>query len=75
MRYDAGFAWAQMLHDAFDRPVLSARITAFKYDEHLMPLLDDMPLNLDEFDLKRLKRGFVGCATIWITGLVGDLRH
>jgi len=43
--------WAEMLDDALDRPVLSARIPTFEYDEHLVAVLDDVPLHFDKLDL------------------------
>src|SRR5262245_65265842 len=48
-----------MLNDAFDRAVLSTRIPAFEYGQQPVTMLDDMPLNLDQLDLKRSKRGFI----------------
>ena len=48
---DAGLARAQMLDDPLDRAVFPGGIPALEYDQDPMPVLDDVPLHLDEFDL------------------------
>src|SRR3974377_694270 len=43
---------AQMLDDSLDRAVLTTGVPAFENDQHLVTVLDDVPLNLDELDLQ-----------------------
>src|SRR6516164_1421544 len=74
-RHDPRLAWAEMLDDAFDRAVLSARVPALEYDQHSVSVLNDVALNLDELDLKVPERGFVAGTSIWISRFLGALRH
>jgi len=50
-RDDTRFAWAQVFQYAFDRPILAARVTTLAQDEEALALADQVPLQLDEFDL------------------------
>src|SRR6516164_8993136 len=74
-RHDPRLARAEMLDDAFDRAVLPARIPALEYDQHPVPMLNDVALNLDELDLKFPKQCFVAGTSIWISRFLGALRH
>src|SRR6516164_3292638 len=74
-RHEPRLAWAEMLDDAFDRAVLSARVPALEYDQHSVSVLNDVALNLDELDLKVPERGFVAGTSIWISRFLGALRH
>jgi hypothetical protein len=51
-RHDASFSRAEVLCDPLDCPVLSSRITPLEYDQHLVAMLDDVFLNLDQSDLE-----------------------
>src|SRR6516225_6679577 len=74
-RHDPRLAWAEMLDDAFDRAVLSARIPALEYDQHPVSMLNDVALNFDQLDLKFPKQCFVAGTSIWISRFLGALRH
>jgi hypothetical protein len=54
---DPGLTWAHMSDDAFNGSVLSARIATPEDDQHPMPMLNDVFLDLDELDLRGAKRG------------------
>jgi hypothetical protein len=51
----------------FDQPfygsVFPARVPALEYDEDLVAVLDDMPLQLDQLDLKLSQRPLVSRAS------------
>jgi hypothetical protein len=53
-----------MFNDALDRTILSRRVTALEDHQHLVAVLDDVPLNLDQLDLQPAQRRFVSRATI-----------
>src|SRR6516164_7252994 len=74
-RNDASFARAEMFDDPLDRAVLSACVTPLEYDQHLVPVLDDVPLNLGELNLEIAKRRLVVRAPIWHVMRVYVLRH
>jgi hypothetical protein len=52
-RDDARFARAQMLHDAFDGPVLAGCVTPLQEHENLEVPPDQVALQLDELYLQR----------------------
>ena len=64
----AGLARAQMLDDSLDCAVLTAGVPALENDQHLVTMLDDVPLNLDELDLQVAQRGAIALTSIWISG-------
>ena len=66
----AGLARAQMLDDSLDRAILTAGIPAFENDQHLVTVLDDVPLNLDELDLQVAQRGSIALTS---TGICSSL--
>ena len=47
-----GLAWAQMLDNAFDRAVLPRCVPTLQDDQNLVVALDEVPLQLDQFDLE-----------------------
>ena len=49
---DTGFARAQMPDDPLDGTIFTSRITAFEKNKYLEIVFDQMPLQLDKFDLK-----------------------
>jgi hypothetical protein len=51
-RHNASFSRAEVFDDPLDRPILSGRITTLEYDQHLVAMLDDVFLNLDQLDLE-----------------------
>ncbi|MNZ96418.1 hypothetical protein D3C78_1156100 [compost metagenome] len=57
---DAGFARAQVLDDALDRAVLAGRVAALEDDQDLVVALDEVPLQLDQFDLQFVQGLLVG---------------
>ena len=58
-RDNTGFTRAEMLDKAFDRSIFACRITALEYDKHPVVVLDDVALNLNQFDLELAERRFV----------------
>ena len=67
-RDDASFAWAQMLDDALDRAVLSSSILALENDQDPVAVLDDVPLDLNEFNLQVVQRGAISLAAFVMRG-------
>src|SRR5450756_2531879 len=57
---DAGLAWTQMLDNALDRAVLAGRIPALQDDQDLVIAFDEVPLQLDQFDLEFAQAVLVG---------------
>ena len=57
-----------MLDDPLDGSVLSAGVPALEDDQHLVTVLDDMPLNLHELDLELAQRGLVPSTATLIGG-------
>ena len=51
-RHNAGFSRAEVLDDPLDRSILPGRVTPLENHQHLVPVLDNVPLNLDELDLE-----------------------
>ncbi len=48
-----------MLDDALDGAIFAARIAAFEDDQNLVVMLDDVLLELDQFDLQLLQGIFI----------------
>ena len=65
---NAGLAWAQMLNDALDRAVLSSSIPALENDQDPVAVLDDVPLDLNEFNLQVVQRGAISLAAFVMRG-------
>ena len=57
---NAGFAWTQVLDNALDRAVLAGRIPALQDDQDLVIAFDEVPLQLDQFDLEFAQAVLVG---------------
>src|SRR5450759_1808966 len=74
-RHNAGFPRAEVLNDAFDRPILSGRVTSLEYDQHLVLVLDDVPLNLDELNLEIAQCLLVSRGSDLPTMCLRGLRH
>jgi hypothetical protein len=55
-----------MLDDALDSAVFSGGIPALENDQDSVPVLDNVPLNFDEFDLQVTQRSPVGLAALVI---------
>ena len=51
-RHNARLARAQMLDDPLDCSVLAACVPPLEYDEDLVTMFDDVPLNLDQLNLQ-----------------------
>jgi hypothetical protein len=49
---DARLARTQMLHNALDHTVLAGGVATFQDDQDLIIALDEMALQLDQFDLQ-----------------------
>lgn len=58
--HDARFARAQMLDDALDRAVLTGGVPAFEDDQDFVIAPNEMPLQLDQFDLELVQAVLVG---------------
>ena len=65
---DAGLARAQMLDDALDRAIFPGGIPALEYDQDSMPVLDDVPLGFDEFNLQVVQRGAISLTAFVMRG-------
>jgi hypothetical protein len=74
-RHNLGLAWAQVLNDALDRSILPTGVPAFESHEHLVSVLDQVALDLDQLDLQLAERGLVACPVAPVMMLVCVVRH
>lgn len=73
--HDAGFPRAKVLDDMLDRPVLPACITPLEYHQHFLVMLDDILLDLDEFDLEIAKCDAVSRGSAWLARCLSSFCH
>lgn len=74
-RHNAGFPGAEVLDDPLYRAVLAACVTPLEYQQHLVIVLDDVFLNLDELDLEIAQSCLVSCAAVLFATRLYALRH
>lgn len=67
-RNDASLARAQMLDDALYRAVFSSSIAALENEQDPVTVLDDVPLDFDEFNLQVVQRGAISLAAFMMCG-------
>ena len=74
-RHNAGFPWAGVLDNPLDCSVRSACVTPFENHKHLLLVLDDMFLKLDELDLEIAQRLLVSFVTVALATRLYRLRR
>ena len=57
--HNAGLAWTEVLDDALDAAILARCVTAFEENENPVAALDEVTLELHEFDLQQTQLGLV----------------
>jgi hypothetical protein len=72
---NAGLTRAEMFDNTLNGSVLAGCVSTFKFDQHLVAMLNDVALKLDELDLKATKCGLVARTPMRIARSLVVLRH